>query len=172
MPIKEDIAYVELKSVSSSQSVFTRSIFVRFHDIELRLLSFGQKTSFNWFQLQDENLEQKSQGREEQGEMRNADYQWISRTSKLAMWLSRFSLRSGSLTIEPSWCASAKSYWRYLVLFIQSLLLSYGCIYSVLIHYISSNRHPLYKFLNTRCHGTTIHSHYCHATPCDIMRHP
>ena len=39
---------------------------------------------FNWFQLQDENLEQKSQGREEQGEMRNADYQWISRTSKLA----------------------------------------------------------------------------------------
>ena len=72
---------------------------------------------FNWFQLQDENLEQKSQGREEQGEMRNADYQGISRTSKLAMWLSRFSLRSGSLTIEPSWCASAKSYWRYLVFF-------------------------------------------------------
>ena len=34
--LQEDIAHVELKSVSSSQSVFTRSIFVRFHDIELR----------------------------------------------------------------------------------------------------------------------------------------
>ena len=39
MNLQEDIAHVELKSVSSSQSVFTRSIFVRFHDIELRFWS-------------------------------------------------------------------------------------------------------------------------------------
>ena len=33
---KEDIAHVELKSVSTSNSIYTRSIFVRFFDMELR----------------------------------------------------------------------------------------------------------------------------------------
>ena len=33
---KEDIAQVELRSVSSSESVFTKSIFIRFHDLDLR----------------------------------------------------------------------------------------------------------------------------------------
>ena len=33
---KEDIAHVELRSVSSSGSVFTKSIFIRFHDLDLR----------------------------------------------------------------------------------------------------------------------------------------
>ena len=33
---KDDIAHVELKSVSTSQSVYTRSIFVRFYDLDLR----------------------------------------------------------------------------------------------------------------------------------------
>ena len=33
---KEDIAHVELRSVSSAESVFTKSIFIRFHDLDLR----------------------------------------------------------------------------------------------------------------------------------------
>lgn len=33
---RSDIGHVELKSVSSSESVFTKSIFVRFNDIDLR----------------------------------------------------------------------------------------------------------------------------------------
>ena len=34
--VKDDIAHVELRSVSSSESVFTKSIFIRFHDLDLR----------------------------------------------------------------------------------------------------------------------------------------
>ena len=34
----EDIAHVELKSVSSAQSVFTKSIFVRFNELDLRFV--------------------------------------------------------------------------------------------------------------------------------------
>ena len=33
---KDDIAHVELRSTSSSESVFTKSIFIRFHDMDLR----------------------------------------------------------------------------------------------------------------------------------------
>ena len=33
---KDDIAHVELKSVSTTNSIYTRSIFVRFIDLELR----------------------------------------------------------------------------------------------------------------------------------------
>ena len=33
---KEDIAHVELRSVSSAESVFTKSIFTKFHDLDLR----------------------------------------------------------------------------------------------------------------------------------------
>lgn len=36
LPLQADIAHVELKSVSSVDSVFTKSIFVRFDDLELR----------------------------------------------------------------------------------------------------------------------------------------
>ena len=32
----EDLAHVELKSVSSAETVFTKSIFVRFNDLALR----------------------------------------------------------------------------------------------------------------------------------------
>ena len=35
---KDDIAHVELRSTSSSESVFTKSIFIRFHDMDLRYL--------------------------------------------------------------------------------------------------------------------------------------
>ena len=37
---KDDIAHVELRSVSSSESVFTKSIFIRFHDLDLRYLIY------------------------------------------------------------------------------------------------------------------------------------
>ena len=33
---KKDIAHVELRSVSSAESVFTKSIFIKFHDLDLR----------------------------------------------------------------------------------------------------------------------------------------
>ena len=32
----DDLAHVELKSVSSEDTVFTKSIFVRFHSLDLR----------------------------------------------------------------------------------------------------------------------------------------
>ena len=35
---KEDIAHVELRSVSSAESVFTKSIFIKFHDLDLRYI--------------------------------------------------------------------------------------------------------------------------------------
>ncbi len=34
----EDLAHVELKSVSSAETVFTKSIFVRFNDLALRCI--------------------------------------------------------------------------------------------------------------------------------------
>ena len=66
---------MELKSVSSAQSLFTRSIFVRFHDLQLRFLrtvvyfyvkiAFWFWTKFKFFK--DENLEQQGTSGEEQG---------------------------------------------------------------------------------------------------------
>ena len=38
---KDDIAHVDLKSVSSRESVFTKSIFVRFNDLDLRFVLGG-----------------------------------------------------------------------------------------------------------------------------------
>merc|ERR1719154_293953 len=40
---KDDIAHVELKSVSSRESVFTKSIFVRFYDLDLRMKIWSNK---------------------------------------------------------------------------------------------------------------------------------
>ena len=52
---KEDIAHVELKSVSSSESVFTKSIFIRFHDLDLRLddNQFGIRIYLNFYKNED-----------------------------------------------------------------------------------------------------------------------
>ena len=44
----EDLAHVELKSVSSIGTVFSRSIFVRFRDLSLRLVIRGVHKQVNF----------------------------------------------------------------------------------------------------------------------------